>query len=205
MITPLKFFFFFSLLVLDSRWAIIQRNRKCLKSFLSTRFYFILFCLLGPKGPSTERVEFLFFSPTVPWTKTPAKKLPVSLIHFLVLHFSGCWLKIFFFLRALDCQLAQVKRFTGKKTVSLELFFCWDPPRFFYFRPGEERNFRSISRKWFRNQKGKKGNWKFELEILDSWRADAREWLIGCRIDALPINWNDWRMCGKLPSTPLVH
>ncbi len=44
--------------------------------------------------------------------------------------------------------------------------------------------------------------WKFELEILDSWRADAREWLIGYGIDALPINWNDWRMCGKWPSTP---
>lgn len=56
-------FFFISS---KTRWAIIQHNRKCLKSFLSTRFYFILFCLLDPKGPSsTERVEFLYISPTV--------------------------------------------------------------------------------------------------------------------------------------------
>jgi hypothetical protein len=58
----LLLFFFISS---KTHWAIIQRNRKCLKSFLSTRFYFILSCLLDPKGPSTERVEFLYISPTV--------------------------------------------------------------------------------------------------------------------------------------------
>ena len=172
MITPLKFFFFFSLLVLDSRWAIIQRNRKCLKSFLSTRFYFILFCLLGPKGPSTERVEFLYISPTVQPKKTFRFSNSLSRVALF-----GLLIKQFFTSSRLPISAGEKihwekNRFTG--TV-----FLLRPVPFLYFRPGEERNFRSISRKWFRNQKGKKGNWKFELEILDSWRADAREWLIG--------------------------
>jgi hypothetical protein len=99
-----------------------------------------LFCLLDPKGPSTERVEFLYISPTVPWTKTPAKKTFRFSNSLSRVALFGLLIKKIF-LRALDCQLAQVKRFTGKKPFHWNCFFVVVETRFFISVQGRREIF----------------------------------------------------------------